>query len=611
MGVDAIWLSTIYLSPMYDFGYDITDYRAIAPEYGTMEDFDELMVEAKRLGIRVVLDFVPNHTSNESEWFIKSARRDSGYEDYYIWANGTEDAQGARQPPNNWISIFRKSAWEFNAVRGQYYLHQFVIGQPDLNYRSAKVQQEMKDVLSFWLEKGVSGFRVDAINMMYEVDADNYGGLYPNEPLSGDATATPDDYDYLDHIYTRNLEETYDVVFSWRDLLEEFTQRDGESKVMMTEAYADLPLMIKYYGNAQNDGSVPFNFLFLEQLSSRATARDMKMTVDEWMTYMPDGKTANWVLRGTTVNDGSVPFNFLFLEQLSSRATARDMKMTVDEWMTYMPDGKTANWVLRGTTVNDGSVPFNFLFLEQLSSRATARDMKMTVVEWMTYMPDGKTANWVLRGTTVNDGSVPFNFLFLEQLSSWATARDMKMTVDEICLLASLVGVQCASCCFQGEELGMTDGQVSWEDTKDPQACNTDDPVNYWMKSRDPTRTPYHWDASANAGFSTNASTWLPVADNYLTVNLAAQMAATNSHYKFYKDVVAIKKSPAVSYGDLDTRAITENVLSVIRLMPNEPVVVALINLGDVAEAVDLSSAQLLPSALTVIATGVDCTLNK
>ncbi|KAG6439332.1 hypothetical protein O3G_MSEX000683, partial [Manduca sexta] len=125
---------------MYDFGYDITNYKEISSEYGTMEDFDNLMKEAKNLGIRVVLDYVPNHTSNESDWFVKSANRESGFEDYYIWADGKLSPNDSNQllPPNNWVSIFRKSAWQYHPIRQQFYLHQFVIGQPDLNYRNTR-----------------------------------------------------------------------------------------------------------------------------------------------------------------------------------------------------------------------------------------------------------------------------------------------------------------------------------------------------------------------------------------------------------------------------------------------------------------------------------------
>ncbi|XP_028162369.1 maltase A1-like [Ostrinia furnacalis] len=495
-GVDAIWMSPIFLSPMYDFGYDITDYRQIAPEYGTMDDFDNLLATAKEIGIRIILDFVPNHTGNESEWFIKSKNREPGYENYYVWADGipSPDKAGVMLPPSNWISIFRKSAWEWCEERQQFYLHQFVVGQPDLNYRDPRVQQEMKDVLSYWLDKGVSGFRVDAINMMYEVDPKDFDGKYPDEPLSGDPNANPEDYEYLSHPYTRDLLETYDVVYDWRDLLNEHTQKDGEYKILMTEAYTDIELMIRYYGHGNRNGSIPFNFSFLGDINNHSNARDIKMIIDRFMTYIPIGKTANWV-NGN--HDQS---------RLASR---------------------------HGTNRVDA---MNMLAL-------------------------------LLPGVTIT---------------------------------------------YQGEEIGMTDGYVSWEDTKDPQACNTDDPINYYKKSRDPNRTPYHWDDSNQAGFSTANQTWLPVADNYKTVNLASQMKASKSHYKFYKDVVAVKKSDAVRFGDLDTRAFSENILVVTRLAHLNPGIVGIVNLSDEDQVVDLSSIKMLPGHLLyVAASGVDCSLDK
>ncbi|PZC79247.1 hypothetical protein B5X24_HaOG216513 [Helicoverpa armigera] len=446
-------------------------------------------------GIRVILDYVPNHTSNESDWFVKSAQRDPNYADYYIWAHGKPDPKNPDYvgPPNNWVSVFRKSAWEYNSVRGQYYLHQFVIGQPDLNYRSAKVREEMKDVLRFWLEKGVSGFRIDAVNMLYEVDPSNFNGQYPDEPVSGAAGLTPEDYDYLSHIYTRDQNETYDLIYDWRAVLDEYTEKHNESKIMMTEAYTKLPRMMRYYGDNTRNGSIPFNFLYLGELNNQSSAREIKTVIDKWMAYMPAGKVANWV-------NGN----------------------------------------------HDQS---------RLASR-------------------------------------------------FGTDR-----VDAMNMLALILpGI---SVTYQGEELGMTDGYVSWKDTKDPQACNTDDPVNYWKSSRDPARTPFHWDANTSAGFSTSSSTWLPVADNYNTVNLAAQMAAAKSHYKFYKDVVAVKRLPAVRSGDLDVRALCESVLAVARLLPGHPVVIGVMNLSDKEVPVDLSSMHLLPQQLQVETAGIKCSLEK
>ncbi|PZC79249.1 hypothetical protein B5X24_HaOG216515 [Helicoverpa armigera] len=492
LGVDAIWLSPIYKSPMYDFGYDIADYKSISPDYGTMDDFDALMAEAKKLGVRVVLDYVPNHTSNESEWFVNSAKRNGTYADYYVWANGKTDASGS-YPPSNWISIFHKSAWEYNKDRGQYYLHQFVIGQPDLNYRSQALQEEMKEVLRFWLRKGVSGFRVDAVNMLYEVDPADHGGIFPDEPPSNNTSATPDDYEYLLHPYTKDLNETYEVVYDWREVLDSFAQ--NETKIMMTEAYTDIDLMMRYYGDGKRDGSMPFNFVFLGNITGSSNANDMKLVIDSWLSKMPSGKVANWV-------NGNHD---------QSRMATRHGVNRVDA--------------------------MNLLAL-------------------------------ILPGVTIT---------------------------------------------YQGEELGMTDGYISWVDTKDPQACNTEDPINYWKSSRDVARTPFHWDSSTNAGFSSAAKTWLPVASNYQTVNVEVQKATNKSHYHFYKDVVALKHTAAVADGTLGTHAVTSNVLVVTRVPPSskDHTIVAIINLASTSTTIDLSKVDGVPENMKVIASGVDCALNK
>ncbi|WP_199189048.1 alpha-glucosidase [Corynebacterium sp. 13CS0277] len=169
LGIGGVWLSPIYASPQDDNGYDISDYRAIAPEYGTMADFEEFLAQAHARGIKVIMDLVVNHTSDEHEWFELSRRRVPGYEDYYIW----------RDEPNNWGSEFGGPAWRFDEVRGQYYLHIFSPKQPDLNWNNPVVRQEAADVVRFWLDKGVDGFRLDAINIISKPEG------FPDDPTGG------------------------------------------------------------------------------------------------------------------------------------------------------------------------------------------------------------------------------------------------------------------------------------------------------------------------------------------------------------------------------------------------------------------------------------------
>src|SRR3954454_18674374 len=160
LGVDAVWLSPIYPSPMADFGYDVADYTGIEPLFGTMTDFDSLLEDVHRRGMMLILDLVPNHTSDRHAWFLESrASRDNPKRDWYIWRDPAPDGG----PPNNWLSVFGGSAWQWDAATGQYYLHSFAVEQPDLNWWNPEVESAVFDAIRFWLDKGVDGFRVDVI----------------------------------------------------------------------------------------------------------------------------------------------------------------------------------------------------------------------------------------------------------------------------------------------------------------------------------------------------------------------------------------------------------------------------------------------------------------
>lgn len=292
-GITATWLSPIFKSPMVDFGYDISDYRSIQPEYGSMADFEQLIATANKLGIKIILDFVPNHTSDEHEWFLKSAAREPGYEDFYVWADGKRDARGERALPNNWQSVFYGSAWQWHEQRQQYYLHQFTKEQPDLNFRNPAVVQAMDDVLLYWLNKGVAGFRIDAVNHLFENET------LPDEPLSGKST-DPLSYDYTRHIYTKDLPEALEMVQHWRRLLDDYTAKhpQGPTRIMMTEAYAGLRQLADYYESAEGvrGSHLPFNFHFITDVNGSSDARDFVYNVEKWLIYMPRGHAANWVM---------------------------------------------------------------------------------------------------------------------------------------------------------------------------------------------------------------------------------------------------------------------------------------------------------------------------
>lgn len=298
LDIHGFWMSPIFKSPMADFGYDISDYYDIQPEYGTMADFDALVARAKQLGLKVILDFVPNHSSDENEWFKKSEKREKGFEDYYIWHPGKPNPGDNSKPlpPNNWVSIFRGSAWQWSETRKEYYLHQFSVKQPDLNYRNPRVVEQMKDVMCFWLKRGVDGFRIDAVPTLFEIEKDAEGN-YPDEPLSGN-TNDPNDPGYTIHIYTQDRNETLDMVYQWRAVLDDFQKENGgDARIMMTESYSRIDIVMKYYGNGSVPGShIPFNFGFITDLGKDSSAYDIENVIKRWMTNMPTNEVPNWVV---------------------------------------------------------------------------------------------------------------------------------------------------------------------------------------------------------------------------------------------------------------------------------------------------------------------------
>src|SRR5258707_256273 len=210
LGVDAIWLSPIYPSPMADFGYDVSDYRGINPVFGTMEDFDRLLAEVHRRGLKMILDFVPNHTSDQHSWFLESrSARENPKRDWYLW----------RDEPKNWLSNFGGSGWEWDETNRQYYYHSFLKEQPDLNWRNAAVRRAMFDVLRFWLRRGVDGFRVDVMWLMIK---DNEFRDNPPNPGYHPGQASNN---RLLPLYNSNRPEVHELVASMRALVDEYHER--------------------------------------------------------------------------------------------------------------------------------------------------------------------------------------------------------------------------------------------------------------------------------------------------------------------------------------------------------------------------------------------------
>uniref|UniRef100_T1GL30 alpha-glucosidase n=1 Tax=Megaselia scalaris TaxID=36166 RepID=T1GL30_MEGSC len=253
-----------------------------------------MIKKANEIGIKIILDFVPNHTSDEHEWFIKSENREKGYEDLFMWDDGKVDPSNPnnRLPPSNWISVFRGSAWTWSSKRKQFYYHAFLDKQPDLNYRSPTTVQLMKNALKFWLDRGVAGFRVDSVPNLFEVAPRN--GVYPDEPINL-SQPDEDNYDHLLHVYVTDQPETIDMVYQWREVLTQHEQaHGGDERILMIETYSVPAYSNQMYGNKTTEGAqIPFNFNLITKVHQDTNAQGVVDAIDAWMQAMPSGKTAN------------------------------------------------------------------------------------------------------------------------------------------------------------------------------------------------------------------------------------------------------------------------------------------------------------------------------
>uniref|UniRef100_A0A1L8DQS0 alpha-glucosidase n=1 Tax=Nyssomyia neivai TaxID=330878 RepID=A0A1L8DQS0_9DIPT len=470
LGVHAIWISPIFATPMWDMGYDISDFYSIHREYGTMEDFERLLATAHDLDLRILLDFVPNHSSHENEWFKKSAAGDPEYKDFYIWHPGRDDPDDPQNklPPSNWRSVFRGSAWTFHEGRGEYYLHQFGFYQPDLNYRNQKVVDTMKGVMRFWLDKGVDGFRVDALQNLFEVKLQS-DGHYPDEPLSN-TTTDKDSFEYVSHIYTMDQPETVEMIYQWREVMDEYTMKDKNMRTMMAETDSEISILMQYYGDGVRNGShIPFNFKMLLYLKNDSNAIAFQERIHLWLDNLPKGCVPNWVMGNHD----------------------------------------------RG----------------RIGTRLGADRIDLINM-----------------------------------------------------LINTLPGIAIT---YYGEEIGMTDVFVTWEQTVDPSACSKPE-EQYEEFSRDPCRTPFQWDDTISAGFSTCPNTWLPVSPQFQQVNVKVQKSAPRSHLTVYRQLLRLRHTETLQKGSVETRTYGENVLSVTRRLPGCDTFITIANIGPFRESIDL-----------------------
>ena len=488
LGIDAIWISPMYPSPQVDFGYDISNYESVDPQYGTLADMDKLIAEAKQRNIRVVLDMVLNHTSDKHQWFIDAASsRTNPKHDWYVWNDGKPaDAPGVtayqkrfehegRVPPNNWVSTFGGSAWEWVPAVHQFYYHEFYKQQPDLNWRNPKVEEAMFGAMRFWLDRGVAGFRLDAIPTLFEDPQ-----LHDNRELGGvNAQGDPN----LDDTYTNNLPEVHDVIRRMRQMV------------------------AKYPGN--------------------------RVLIGE--TYLPNTAELDKWYGGEAHNELQLPMDMLLgFHGDHDKLDAAKFRAHIDEAETQL----------------HGSQPL-FVFDNHDNMRAINR-----------------------YGDGVHDADI----------------NKVLATV--------LFTTKATSLMYYGEEIGMTTTTPTRkEDVKDPIG------ITGWPKEkgRDGERTPMQWNAGPQAGFSTNPHTWLPVAPNYKTVNVAVESKEPDSQLAWFKELIELRRTnPALHSGKmvmLDTA--NTNVLLYERTTENGAAVVVAMNFTAEPETISLD----VPGVVKTLAT--------
>ncbi len=280
LGVDAIWISPIYPSPMADFGYDVANYVDVDPIFGTLQDFEELLHQAHARQIKVILDYVPNHSSDRHPWFVESrSSRTNPKRDWYIWREPKQPDGG---PPNNWLSSFGGSGWEYDGQTGHYYYHAYLKEQPDLNWRTPALQQAMYEVLRFWFARGVDGFRIDALRQVVK------DSQFRDNPPNPDWILGENPYYALLPTHSADQPELMDIVHRFREIAEDYPER-----VMIGELWLPIERLVAYYGREGRGLHLPFNF---HLILTPWQPRQISKLIDTYEAALPPGAWPNWVL---------------------------------------------------------------------------------------------------------------------------------------------------------------------------------------------------------------------------------------------------------------------------------------------------------------------------
>ena len=284
LGIDAIWISPIYPSPTVDFGYDVADYCGVDSRFGALADFDDLLTQAHARGLKILLDFVPNHTSDRHPWFVESrSSRDNPKRDWYIWRDPAPNGG----PPNNWISDFGGSAWEWDDATGQYYYHAFLKEQADLNWRNPAVQSAMYDVMRFWFDRGVDGFRIDVLWHMVKA-AD-----FPDNPPNPAYQPAMGDMHRMLQLHSTDQPEVHGIAADMRAIADSYSAEGRGERVLIGEIYLPVDRLMHYYGRERAGVHLPFNFQLVD---APWEARSLATLIADYEAALPPGCWPNWVL---------------------------------------------------------------------------------------------------------------------------------------------------------------------------------------------------------------------------------------------------------------------------------------------------------------------------
>lgn len=466
LGVDAIWISPFFKSPMKDFGYDVSDYRDIDPIFGSLADFDALIDEAHRLGLKVMIDLVLSHSSDQHPWFAESrTSRDNDKSDWYVWA----DAQPDGTPPNNWLSIFGGSAWQWDTQRQQYFLHNFLASQPDFNFHKPEVQDALLDVARFWLDRGVDGFRLDTINFYFHDARLRSNPPVPEHQRNSSIAPAVNPYNHQDHLYSK---------------------------------------------------SQPENLAFLERLRALTDEYDARTCLGE----VGDAQRGLEIMGQYTAGNDRMHMCYAFEFLSGPRATAAFVAEVFDAVEKAAPDG----WPCWAFSNHD---------VERHQSR------------------------WGLDD---------------------AASRTYTM------LMMSLRG---SACLYQGEELGLGEADVAYEDLQDPYG------IEFWpeFKGRDGCRTPMVWETQAeHAGFGT-AKPWLPVSPVHAQQAVDRQEADPNALLHFYRAAIACRQASTALRDGAQTGLQAKGDVLTFKRQSNTETLFCAFNLSDETSPLTLPSGTWEP----------------